>query len=103
MPPRNPARFNASFAEKTLIAPPRKVWQVTRDAYGQTVGCWVTVPGRYAVHHRRVMVDRRKSFRKPRRAFTEPSIVRSWCSRRDPAGSRSAEAMARVMALAPAL
>jgi hypothetical protein len=46
----------ASYAEKTLIAPPGKVWQVTRDAYGRTVGCWVPVPARYAVQHRRVMV-----------------------------------------------
>ena len=47
----------ASVAEKVLVSPPRKVWQVKRDAYGREIGCWVTVPAQYAVQHRQVMVS----------------------------------------------
>lgn len=46
-----------TVAEKVLVAPERKVWQVTRDAHGRTVGCWVTVPARYEVRHRTVVVQ----------------------------------------------
>lgn len=45
-----------TVAETVLVSPERKVWQVGRDAYGQTIGCWVTVPAQYAVRHRTVMV-----------------------------------------------
>ena len=41
--------------EKVLMAPARNVWQVTRGADGRIVGCWVKVPARYAVRHRRVL------------------------------------------------
>jgi hypothetical protein len=41
--------------EKVLVAPARNVWQVTRGADGRIVGCWVKVPARYAVRHRRVL------------------------------------------------
>lgn len=46
----------ASVADKVLVAPPRKVWQVRRGPYGEAVGCWVTLPAQYAVQHRSVMV-----------------------------------------------
>lgn len=46
----------ASVAEKVLIAPARNVWQVTRGPRGEAIGCWVTVPARYAIRHRSVMV-----------------------------------------------
>jgi hypothetical protein len=39
-----------------MISPPRKEWMVTRDAFGNAVGCWVVVPAQYAVRHRTVMV-----------------------------------------------
>jgi len=41
--------------EKVLVAPARNVWQVTRGPDNRIVGCWVTVPARYAVRHRRVL------------------------------------------------
>lgn len=50
-----PGEFT-TVAERVLVAPASRVWQVSRDAYGHTVGCWVTVPARYAVRHRQVMV-----------------------------------------------
>ena len=45
-----------TVAEQVLVAPGRRVWQVTYDAHGQPVGCWVTLPAKYAVQHRQVMV-----------------------------------------------
>ena len=50
-----PGEFT-TVSERVLIAPASRVWQVSQDAYGGTVGCWVTVPARYAVRHRQVMV-----------------------------------------------
>ena len=50
-----PGEYGA-VAEKVMISPPRKAWTVTRDAYGNLVGCWVVVPARFAVQHRTVMV-----------------------------------------------
>lgn len=50
-----PGEFTV-VSERVLVAPPGRVWQVSRDAYGNTVGCWVTTPARYAVRHRQVMV-----------------------------------------------
>jgi hypothetical protein len=51
-----PAVVN-TVAEQVMISPASKVWQVTRDAHGQTVGCWVVVPARYGVQHRQVVVQ----------------------------------------------
>jgi hypothetical protein len=45
-----------TVSETVMVAPARKVWQVTRDAYGNLVGCWVETPARYAVQHRQVMI-----------------------------------------------
>lgn len=50
-----PGEFT-TVSERVLVSPARRVWQVTHDAYGRTIGCWVTVPARYALHHRQVMV-----------------------------------------------
>ena len=45
-----------TVSESVLVAPAGRVWQVSHDAYGQPVGCWVTIPPRYAVRTRRVLV-----------------------------------------------
>jgi hypothetical protein len=50
-----PAEYT-TVAETVLVEPARKVWQVSYDAHGQKVGCWVTVPARYATQHRKVLV-----------------------------------------------
>ena len=50
-----PGRFEV-VPQQVMVSPARKVWQVTRDAYGNTVGCWVTVPAQYAVQYRTVLV-----------------------------------------------
>jgi hypothetical protein len=41
--------------ETVLVSPARRVWQVS-DRYGETVGCWVTIPPCYARQARRVLV-----------------------------------------------
>jgi hypothetical protein len=46
-----------TVAETVMVTPERKVWQVTRDAYGRKVGCWVTIPARYETRHRTVVVQ----------------------------------------------
>ena len=45
-----------SVSERVMISPPRKECMVTRDPYGNAVGCWVVVPAQYAVQRRAVMV-----------------------------------------------
>jgi hypothetical protein len=50
-----PAEY-ATVSETVQVAPAHRVWQVTRDAHGREVGCWVTVPARYATRHRQVLV-----------------------------------------------
>ena len=51
-----PAQY-AMVADKVLVSPGGKRWEVSRDAYGNTIGCWVYDPPRYATQHRRVMVQ----------------------------------------------
>ncbi len=46
-----------TVAETVMVTPERKVWQVSRDAYGRMVGCWVTIPARYETRHRAVVVQ----------------------------------------------
>ena len=41
--------------ETVMVSPARRVWQVS-DRYGETVGCWVTIPPCYARQARRVLV-----------------------------------------------
>lgn len=50
-----PAEY-ATVTDRVLVSPARKVWQVSVDAHGRKVGCWVTVPARYEVRHRQVLV-----------------------------------------------
>lgn len=46
-----------TVAETVMVHPERKVWQVSRDAHGRKVGCWVTIPARYETRHRTVVVQ----------------------------------------------
>ncbi len=60
-PPRTydvvtPATYRTE-TETVEIAPARREWQVTRDAWGRRVGCWVDLPARYGVRQRTVMVS----------------------------------------------
>jgi hypothetical protein len=45
-----------TVAETVMVSPARKEWQVTRDAHGREVGCWVKIPAQYATQHRTVVV-----------------------------------------------
>ncbi len=45
-----------TVAEQIMISPARKEWQVTTDAHGRQIGCWVKIPAQYAVQHRTVVV-----------------------------------------------
>jgi hypothetical protein len=49
-----PAQYDV-VEETVLVSPARRVWQVS-DRYGETVGCWVTIPPCYARQARRVLV-----------------------------------------------
>lgn len=46
-----------SVAEQVLVRPASKQWQVTRDAHGREIGCWVVVPAQYATQYRTVVVQ----------------------------------------------
>jgi hypothetical protein len=50
-----PAEYGV-VAESVMVRPAGKVWQVSRDAHGAAVGCWVDVPPVYATRHRKVVV-----------------------------------------------
>jgi hypothetical protein len=39
-----------------MVSGPTRRWDVTRDAHGRTVGCWVEVPAQYALRTRTVLV-----------------------------------------------
>lgn len=51
-----PAEYG-SVSETVMVSPGGRTWQVTRDAHGRAVGCWVDVPARYATRHRTVQVS----------------------------------------------
>lgn len=51
-----PAQYK-TVSEKVLISPATKRWEVSRDAYGQTTGCWVHVPAQYGYQQRTVEVS----------------------------------------------
>lgn len=51
-----PAEYG-QVSETVMVSPGGRTWQVTRDAYGRAVGCWVDVPARYATRHRTVQVS----------------------------------------------
>jgi len=50
-----PAQYR-TVSEKVLISAAGKRWEVSRDAYGQTTGCWVHVPAQYGYQQRTVEV-----------------------------------------------
>jgi hypothetical protein len=50
-----PAQYE-TVTETVVVAPVRKVWQVSVDAYGRKIGCYVTIPAQYATRHRKVLV-----------------------------------------------
>lgn len=52
---RVPAELR-QVAETVLVAPASRQWQVSRDAWGREIGCWVKVPARYATEYRTVVV-----------------------------------------------
>ena len=55
IPHHIPAEYS-TVAETVLVAPASRQWQVSHDAYGRTVGCWVDVPAQYSTRHRQVVV-----------------------------------------------
>ena len=55
--PHHRAAVYETVTEKGLISPATRRWEVTRDAWGNTVGCWVDVPAQYGYQSRRVEVS----------------------------------------------
>ncbi|SEF63491.1 hypothetical protein [Bosea lathyri] len=55
--PHHRAAQYGSVTEKVLISGPTRRWEVTRDAYGNTSGCWVDVPAQYGYQSRRVEIS----------------------------------------------
>lgn len=55
--PHHRAAVYETVTEKVLISPATRRWEVTRDAWGNTVGCWVDVPAQYGYQSRRVEVS----------------------------------------------
>lgn len=55
--PHRRAAVYETVTEKVLISPATRRWEVTRDAWGNTVGCWVDVPAQYGYQSRRVEVS----------------------------------------------
>ncbi|WP_375461658.1 hypothetical protein [uncultured Enterovirga sp.] len=51
-----PARYK-HVQETVMVSPGSRHWSVTRDHYGNKVGCWVTTPARYGTVTRTVMVE----------------------------------------------
>ncbi len=50
-----PAKF-ATVTEEVMISPPGKRWEVTRDASGREIGCWVETPAKFVTRQRSVMI-----------------------------------------------
>ena len=55
--PHHRAAVYETVTEKVMISAATRRWEVTRDAWGNTVGCWVDVPARYGYQSRRVEVS----------------------------------------------
>ncbi len=51
-----PAEYG-QVSETVMVSPGGRTWQVTRDAHGRAVGCWIDVPPRYATRQRTVQVS----------------------------------------------
>jgi hypothetical protein len=56
IPHHRPATFS-SVSEKVMISPPSRRWDVSRDAFGNVVGCWVDVPAQFGYQQRTVEVS----------------------------------------------
>lgn len=56
IPHHIPAQYS-TVSEKVLISAASRRWEVSRDAYGNTTGCWVDVPARYGYQQRTVQVS----------------------------------------------
>jgi hypothetical protein len=50
-----PATYS-TVAETVMVSPAGRHWQVSKDAHGRTVGCWVNTPAQYTTRHRQVQV-----------------------------------------------
>ena len=50
-----PAKIR-QIAETVMVHPPTRRWEVTTDAWGRTVGCWVEIPAKYVTQYRDVVV-----------------------------------------------
>lgn len=46
-----------SVSEKVMISPPTRRWEVSRDMFGNAVGCWVDVPAQFGYRQRTVEVS----------------------------------------------
>ena len=55
--PRHIPATYSTVAETVLAAPASRRWQVSSDAHGRTIGCWVDVPAQHTTRHRQVMVS----------------------------------------------
>ncbi len=55
--PRHVPATYSTFAETVLVAQAGRRWQVSTDAHGRTIGCWVDIPAQYTTRHRQVMVS----------------------------------------------
>jgi hypothetical protein len=51
-----PATYS-TVAETVMVSPAGRHWQVSKDAHGRTVGCWVNTPAQYSTRHRQVQVN----------------------------------------------
>lgn len=56
IPRHQPAQYG-TVTEKVMVSPGGRRWEVTRDAYGRTTGCWVETPARYAHVQRSVEIS----------------------------------------------
>ena len=56
-----PAQYG-TVAETVQTSPGGKVWQVTRDAHGREIGCWVYTKPTYSTYHRTVMTRPAQTF-----------------------------------------
>lgn len=50
-----PAQYGV-VSEKVLLSPGGKRWEVSRDAHGRLVGCWVETPAQYGYRQRTVEI-----------------------------------------------
>ncbi|AMJ59070.1 hypothetical protein [Bosea sp. PAMC 26642] len=56
IPRHQPAQYG-TVSETVMVSAGGRRWEVTRDAHGRTVGCWVETPARYAHVQRTVEIS----------------------------------------------